>query len=98
MLYALTAIVYAVPSVNPVTVALSPVPDRTVCVSVVPPFVAVTVKLSIVAPLEAPGVNLTEAVPEVEPAPPPVDTELINGAAGTSALMIKFCETGAAAP
>ena len=66
--------------------------------SVVPPLVAVTVKLSIVAPLVAPGVNFTEAVPEVEPTSPPVDTELINGAAGTSALMIKFCETGVAAP
>jgi hypothetical protein len=71
------------------------VPDKTICVSVVPPFVAVTVKLSIVAPLEAPGVNFTEAVPVVSP---PVDTELINGAAGTSALIFKFCETGVAAP
>jgi hypothetical protein len=74
------------------------VPDKTICVSVVPPFVAVTVKLSIVAPLEAPGVNFTDAVPDVAPAPPPVDTELMNGAAGTSALIIKFCETGVAAP
>jgi hypothetical protein len=46
--------------------------------------------------LEAPGVNFTEAVPAVPL--PAVDTEFINGAAGTSALIIKFCETGVAAP
>jgi hypothetical protein len=97
-LFAFTAIVYAVPRVKPETVALSPVPDNTVCVNTVPPLVAVTVKLSIAAPFEAPGVNFTEAVPDVDPTSPPVDTELTKGAAGTSALIIRFCETGVATP
>jgi hypothetical protein len=81
-----------------VAVSLSPTPALNVVVRSTPDAVAMTMIWSMVAPLVADFVSPTVAVPLVDPAPPFVDTELINGAAGTSALMTKVCVTGVATP
>jgi hypothetical protein len=90
--------VYVDAIVNPVTVtvAVSAAEAATTIEVSVPPVVAITVKLSIAAPLFEALVRAT--VMEPVPDAPLVETELIEGAEGTSAVITRDAVTVSAFP